>query len=118
MNYKLIREILTEKCHDGSRPYSQGRLYLFISVISYFITLGLLEAKTLRPTIAIDIEAVKVIINALQWSIMLFAGYAFGGKGIDAAKAIMNSKYLGGSSDAAATADTTTATATNPPLVP
>jgi hypothetical protein len=96
MNFKLFKEILTEKCHDGTRPYSQGRFYLFLSVAAYFVTIGFVEYKALNPNTNLNMDSIGTVFTALQWTIALFAGYAFGGKGIDAVKAVMSSKYLAG----------------------
>ena len=97
MNVKLLKEILTEKMESGERPYSQGRFYLFISVIAYFGTLGLLLIKSLKPSITINEATISTIVNAEQWIIFLMAGYSFSTKGVNAAKAIMNSKYMANS---------------------
>src|ERR1035437_1920551 len=97
MNVKLLKEILTEKMESGERPYSQGRFYLFISVIAYFRTLGLLLIKSLKPSITINEATISTIVNAEQWIIFLIAGYSFTTKGVNAAKAIMNSKYMANS---------------------
>ena len=97
MSFKIFKDILTEKMSSGERPYSQGRFYLFISVIAYFGTLGILLIKALKPNITINEVTISTIISAEQWIVFLMAGYTFSGKGIDAAKAVMNSKYLSNS---------------------
>lgn len=86
----LLNDMLKEKAQDGVFRYSQGRVYLLCSLLTYFITLGLLTSKALKPNIGIDGGTMTQIIEALQWSIMLMAGYVFGGKGLEILKLIMN----------------------------
>lgn len=85
----LFNDILKEIGPDGIWRYSQGRVYLLGSLLAYFITLGFLTSKALKPNIGIDSAAITQIIDALQWSIMLFAGYVFGSKGLEVLKFIM-----------------------------
>lgn len=87
---RLFKDILTEQCPDGTRAYSQGRFYLLWSVLAYYITLGFMTVKSLKPDVNISVETLSTIIEALQWSMGLFAGYAFGGKAIDIVKTIFS----------------------------
>lgn len=89
---KLLNDILKEKTADGTERYSQGRVYLLLSILSYIITLSILTGKALKPTIPIDSNTVAMILEALQWFIMLMAAYVFGNKGIEAVKLIMSAK--------------------------
>lgn len=94
-NIQLFKDILKEKTKDGSIKYSQGRVYMFISVVAYFGTLGVITYHSYHPTKdnpSVDIEYLKIIIDALKYSMMLFGGYVFGGKFIDAGKAILAPK--------------------------
>jgi len=88
--FKLWKEILTEVNSEGKRIYSQGRIYLLWSVLAYYLTLGLMTLKSLKPEIGIDIEVLKTIIEALQWPLSVFSGYVFGTKGLEAFKIIMS----------------------------
>jgi hypothetical protein len=88
LNFKLWKDMLTERV-GSEKIYSQGRVYLLWSVAAYYITLGFITVKGLRPDMSISMEPLKVIIDALQWAMMLFAGYVFGGKGLEVIKAIM-----------------------------
>jgi len=92
MKIKLLDDILKEKGKDGKSYYSQGRTYLFLAVISYYLTLGIIFIKSLKPDADIVLEPLNVIIEALQWSMLLMGSYVFGNKGIDAVKAIMGTK--------------------------
>ena len=85
----LFNEILKEKTPDGFR-YSQGRVYLLLSIICYYITIGLMTSKALKPNMDIDTKTLEMIIEALQWAIALMAGYVFGSKGLEVVKTIMN----------------------------
>lgn len=86
---KLFNDILKEKTAEG-RLYSQGRVYLLISIVAYYLTLGVITYKEMYPKTEIDLESTKIIIDALQWAMALFAGYVFGGKGIEVAKMVFN----------------------------
>lgn len=88
INLKMWKDILTEKT-DNEISYSQGRVYLLFSIIAYYITLGLVTWKALKPTIDIAEPTLNTIIDALQWAIALFAGYAFGGKVISGIKTML-----------------------------
>ena len=48
--------------------------------------------KSLRPDMGIEVVTLQTIIDALQWSMGLFAGYAFGGKGLEVLKTVLASK--------------------------
>ena len=65
--------------------YSQGRVYLLLSVLAYYVTLAIL---TISGTTKGDIEMdnFKMIVDALEYAMTLFGGYVFGGKFIDAYK--------------------------------
>ncbi len=94
----LFNDMLKEKGPDGLFRYSQGRVYLLCSLLAYFITLGLLTSKALKPNIGIDSGTITQIIDALQWSILLMASYVFGGKGLEIVKLLMNRGKGGDSS--------------------
>lgn len=84
---KLFSDLLMEKGF-----YSQGRIYLFISVIAYYVTLGILTCTGMSKKHAdIDINNFKMIVDGLQYAMVLFAGYVFGGKFVDVLK---EAKYL------------------------
>lgn len=91
----LLNDILKDKQPDGSMKYSQGRVYLLLSIISYYIMIGMLTSKALKPAVGFDNHSLQMIVDALQWAIALFAGYVFGTKGLEALKLIMK-KVPGG----------------------
>ena len=37
-------------------------------------------------------ESMETIIDSIQWAILLFAGYVFAGKGVDATKSVFKMK--------------------------
>lgn len=84
--FKLFKDILREK-----GKYSQGRVYLLWSIVAYYITLGLLTAFGISKS-DINIENFKMIIDALEYAMTLFAGYVFGGKAIEIAKIFRGGK--------------------------
>lgn len=92
----FFSDILKEEV-DGSIKFSQGRFYLFLSLIFYFFILGLMSVKAVRPETQLKTETFEQVISALQWTIALFAGYVFGAKGLKVLDSIF--KYKGKSSD-------------------
>jgi hypothetical protein len=76
--FKLFNEILKE---NGT--YSQGRVYLLVSVIAYYLTLGILTFAGIRKD-ELNMENFRIIVDALQYAMALFGGYVFGGKFINA----------------------------------
>lgn len=84
--FKLFTDVLKQ---DGI--YSQGRVYLLWSVFAYYITLGILTWSGITKS-DLEIEKFKMIIDALEYAMTLFGGYVFGGKFIDAYKAIKSPK--------------------------
>ena len=92
LNIKLFSDILKEKI-DNELIYSQGRVYLLVSIVVYYLTIGLMTARSLKTlNLNVDLDSLKTIIEALQWAILLFAGYVFGGKGLDVIKVLFASK--------------------------
>lgn len=84
MKIPLLRDILKVKVENSLR-YSQGRVYLFVFILSY---LGCLGYYMFDP----KIESMQTIIDSVQWAILLFAAYVFGGKGVDATKTVFKMK--------------------------
>ena len=74
--FKLLNNILKEK-----DKYSQGRVYLLISIVAYYITLGTLMACGIWKS-EIDMENFTIIVEALE----------FGGKFIDVIKVVRGNK--------------------------
>lgn len=91
----LLNEILKEQLPDKSWRYSQSRTYLLLSILCYYVTLGIMTGKALRPNMSVDTKTLEMIVDALQWSILLFAGYSFGNKGLEMIKLIMGYKKGG-----------------------
>ena len=85
--FRMFTDILKEK-----GKYSQGRIYLLWSVAAYYITLGTLMYYGIKnvgdEAEGIDIENFKMIVDALEFAMSLFGGYVFGGKFVDAYKAV------------------------------
>jgi len=88
--FKMFQDILKEK-----GKYSQGRVYLLWSVSAYYVTLGILMyfgIKNVGEAEGIDMENFKMIVDALEFAMSLFGGYVFGGKFVDAYKAVKGAK--------------------------
>ena len=90
LNFKMWKEMLRETDPTGQKSYSQARVYLLFSVVAYYITLGIVTWKAMHPSTDISEGSLKTILEALQWAILLFAGYAFGGKLIDGFKTVFS----------------------------
>lgn len=84
----MLKDMLKEK-----GKWSQGRVYLLVSVIVYYITLGFLMFAGLhKSNNNLDLDKFEIIINALEYAMVLFGGYVFGGKFLDVVKFIGGSK--------------------------
>lgn len=98
---RFFSDILKEN-ENGIAKWSQGRFYLFVSLIFYFFTITLLSLKAVRPNTEIKNETFELVVSALQWVIALFAGYVFGAKGLKVLDSVI--KYrLGTKKDASYT---------------
>jgi hypothetical protein len=84
---KLFKDILTERT-----KYSQGRVYLFFSIIAYYITLGILTVYGMDAgkdhETDVDLNSFEIIIESLKYAMVLFAGYVFGNKGLETIKTV------------------------------
>jgi hypothetical protein len=86
---KIFKQMLTE---DGEGKLSQSRIYLLCSVIAYYVTLGILTVGGMNKNNPLDVDNFKIIIDALEYAMVLFAGYTFGGKFLDVVKVVGTSK--------------------------
>lgn len=81
---KLFKDILKEK-----GMYSQGRVYLFVSIVAYYLTLGILTITGLSSKHStIDLNNFTIVVEGLKYAMILFAGYVFGGKFLDVVKVL------------------------------
>ena len=84
----MFKDMLKEK-----GKWSQGRVYLLVSVVVYYITLGVLMVAGLhKSNDGLDMGKFEIIIEALKYAMMLFGGYVFGGKFMDVIKVIGGKK--------------------------
>ena len=84
---RIFKDMLTE-----NGKVSQSRTYLLWSIIAYYVTLGILTFGGLNPKYDLDMDKFSIIIDALEYAMVLFAGYTFGGKFLDVVKVIGTSK--------------------------
>lgn len=87
---KVFIDMLKEK-----GKWSQGRIYLLVAVVVYYITLGVLMGAGLHKSNegdGLDMDKFEIIIEALKYAMMLFGGYVFGGKFINVIKVIGGKK--------------------------
>jgi len=83
MKWNLFKDILKVKVEGSRLKFSQGRVYLFAFIVCYIATLAYYMFKT---------DSMTTIIDSIQWAILLFAAYVFGGKGVNIAKNVFNKK--------------------------
>jgi len=86
---KVFKQMLTE---NGDGKLSQSRIYLLCSVVAYYVTLGIITVGGFHKENPIDMDSFKIIIDALEYAMVLFAGYTFGGKFLDVVKVVGTSK--------------------------
>jgi hypothetical protein len=87
---KIFKDMLKEK-----GKWSQGRIYLLVSVTVYYITLAVLMfagIHTSKKGEGLDMDKFEIIIEALKYAMVLFGGYVFGGKFIDVIKVVGGKK--------------------------
>lgn len=86
---KFFKDILkeTDKTTNETK-FSQGRVYMLVSVVAYYLTIGVLLAAGMHATTDIDLTKFKVVIDALEFAMVLFGGYVFGGKIVDVFKVL------------------------------
>lgn len=86
---KFFRDILTEiNNKTNSREWSQGRVYLMISVIAYYAVLTVLTVEGMHRDNNVDLNKFRIVIDALEFAMVLFGGYVFGGKIVSVFNAI------------------------------
>jgi hypothetical protein len=84
---KFFRDILKETdTTTNETKFSQGRVYMLVSVVAYYLTIGVLLAAGMHKTADVDLTKFKVVIDALEFAMVLFGGYVFGGKIVDVFK--------------------------------
>lgn len=84
----MFKDMLKER-----DKWSQGRVYLLVSVVVYYITLGFLMVAGLhKSNNDLDLDKFKIIIEALEYAMVLFGGYVFGGKFLDVIKVFSGKK--------------------------
>ena len=84
---RILKDMLTE-----NGKVSQSRTYLLCSIIAYYVTLGILTVGGMNKNNPLEVDNFKIIIDALEYAMVLFAGYTFGGKFLDVVKVIGTSK--------------------------
>ena len=72
--------------------WSQGRIYLFWSILAYYVTLGILTITGMTRKANIDMNNFKIIIDALEYSMTLFAGYVLGNRFLEIFKVLKSNK--------------------------
>lgn len=86
---KFFRDILTEfDKTTNEKAFSQGRVYLLVSVIAYYVVLGLLTGAGMHKNSELDLNKFRIVIDALEFAMVLFSGYVFGGKIVNIFNAI------------------------------
>lgn len=65
--------------------FSQGRVYLFISIVIYYMTHGVVLCAGVF-NVDVDHELLKSVAEAIQYPMTTFATYTLGGKVVDVFK--------------------------------
>ncbi len=91
MKSNLFKDILQEK-KSNQLKYSQGRVYLFLSVLAYYVILSIITIRGLKTGSDIDVKTLEIVVDALQWAILVMGSYVFGGKGLEVIKAVSKKK--------------------------
>ncbi len=68
---------------DGK--YSQGRVYLFVSIVIYYITHGVILCAGVFD-FDVDHDILKSVAEAIEYPMTTFATYTIGGKVVDVFK--------------------------------
>lgn len=90
---KFFRDILTEiNNKTDEREWSQGRVYLMVSIIAYYAVLTVLTVAGMHKQNDIDLNKFRIVIDALEFAMVLFGGYVFGGKIVTVFNAIKSNK--------------------------
>ncbi len=81
---KFFQDILKETDHTTHETkFSQGRVYLLIAIIAYYLTLGILVVAGMNKNNDVDLSKFRIVVDALEFALVLFGGYVFGGKLVD-----------------------------------
>jgi hypothetical protein len=90
----LLQDIL--KVNDleksGEDRYSFARIALFASLLGYLTSAIVYLFVSLNPAYSINIQLVETILVSLQYPILIFSGYSFGGKSLKVLETILGKK--------------------------
>jgi hypothetical protein len=91
---KLFKDILREtNPKTNQKEWSQGRIYLLVSVVAYYVSLTLLTLAGLsKKHNDVDLNNFQIVVEALKYSMALFAGYVLGGKALEVIKVLRGNK--------------------------
>ena len=93
MKLDFIKKNLFTDILKKNGEFSQGRVYMFISVVAYFGTHGIMLFKAYHPTDSeINIEYLKMVRDGLEYAMALFGSYTFGGKFLDVFNQLKSNK--------------------------
>ena len=76
----LVNDILKE-----GNKYSQGRVYLFISILVYYATHGIMLVAGISD-FEVNNDLLKSVAEAIEYPMTTFATYTLGGKVVDVFK--------------------------------
>lgn len=86
---KLFQDILKETDKTTNEvKFSQGRVYLLLAIIAYYLTLGILVIAGMQKNNDVDLSKFRIVVDALEFALVLFGGYVFGGKIVDVFRAL------------------------------
>jgi len=79
----FVGDIIKEPT-NGGRRYSQGRIYLLISFVSFIILNGVLGYCAVAGIPLEDMETLMLVSSNLKWALGSFSLYTLGTKGVGA----------------------------------
>lgn len=92
---KIFNDILKvndpEKTGTDDR-YSFSRIALLICLVAYLCTAVVYVFMSLNAKYTASPEMISAVLNSLEYPIVIFTGYSFGGKSLKVLETIMNFK--------------------------
>lgn len=79
---KLLRDILTTTSADGKKTFGQGRVYLFVSFISFIIITFVVFGFAFKNDASVNEKKIDLVLDNLKWALGTFALYVLGDKGV------------------------------------
>ena len=80
-NSEFFNDFLKEKDSDGILRYSNGRVYLFVTITFYYIATAIVVIKSIfHEKLSIEIPTIDFAMQKLEFLLTALFLYVFGGK--------------------------------------